>query len=693
MTTKLAKHFSQAMVMALFLTTLAVGARKLEWLDRGLTAVKVNNGVFLSWRVLGTDPKGLSFNIYRGATKVNSTPVTGATNLTDASGTLNATYTVRAILNGEELPDDGAVSVLPNFWKSIPLAAPKGGTSPGNSNYTYSPGDASSGDLDGDGKLDIVLKWDPSNAKDNSQAGYTGNVYLDGYAMSNGKRQFRIDLGMNIRAGAHYTQFVVADFDLDGRAEIICKTAPGTKDGSGAYLSKGPAANDDDSKDYRNGSGYILSGPEYLTVFRGVDGKELATVAYSPRRHSTNPDNPTANQMNAEWGDGYGNRLDRFLASAAWLDGEKPSAIMQRGYYTQMNVAAYDWNGSTLSLRWLHHSGTRGQQCYGQGNHNLTVGDVDNDGKDEIIQGACAINDDGKFMYRTGLGHGDAMHLGDLDPNRAGLEVWEIHEDAGSAYGYEMHDARTGEILWGKKTGTDNGRGMAADISATDVGYEMWSSGNNPTSVKGVAIPSATKPSVNFRLYWDGDLQDEMLDGTKLDKWSAGGIARLVTLNNYPSGNGVASNNGTKATPCLSADLFGDWREEIVMRTGRGDSLLIFTTTTPTTHRLYTLMHDPVYRATISWQQAAYNQPPHLGFFLGNGADKAPTPAIELIRYGNSTPASSVSIASSANPISSSALAVSSSAQGPVSIQQFQKPWHSSEQSRFYRLNGRRILE
>lgn len=614
-------RLSSVLAVLLLTSQTILAARQLEWLDRGVVAVKVNNGVFLSWRLLGTESSSLGFNLYRDGVKLNATPITGATNYVDASGQLSSLYTVKPVLNGVEQPSDKPTKVIPNFWKSIPLQVPVGGTTPDAVAYTYKPNDASTGDLDGDGQLDIVLKWDPTNSKDNSQASYTGNVFLDGYSMATGARLFRIDLGVNIRAGAHYTQFVVADFDSDGKAEIICKTAPGTKDGTGAYLNMGPADTTDHTKDYRNTSGYILSGPEFVTVFRGTDGKELATQSYNPGRGTV-----------STWGDTYGNRVDRFLAAAAWLDGNKPSAVLQRGYYTRMAITAWDWNGSALTQRWYYNAATDGQECYSQGNHNLAIGDVDADGKDEILEGACAIDDNGKYLYRTGLGHGDAMHLGDLDPSHAGLEVWEVHEEKTSAYGYELHDARTGTVLMGAKTGTDNGRGLAADIDANNVGYEFWSSANNPLNADSIAIASATKPSVNFRVYWDADLQDELLDGTKLEKWTSTGINRLVTFYNFPTGNGVASINGTKANPSLSADLFGDWREEVVYPTALGDSLIIFTTTTLTTHRLYTLMHDPIYRASISWQNTAYNQPPHVGFFLGSGTGSAPVPPIALVK-------------------------------------------------------------
>lgn len=546
--------------------------RSIEFLDRGLVAVKVTTGVFLSWRILGNDPSGIGFNIYRDNTKVNATPITGASNITDASGTLTSTYTVRPVINNVEQAVGGSASVWASQGLTIQLQQPTGGTTPDGVAYTYSPNDCSVGDVDGDGQWEIILKWDPSNSKDNSQKGYTGNVYLDCYEL-NGTLLWRIDLGVNIRAGAHYTQFLVGDYDVDGKAEIACKTAPGTKDGTGAFLSKGPAASDDDSKDFRNTSGYILSGNEYLSIFNGQTGKELATVSYNPARGTVKL-----------WGDDYGNRVDRFLATNAYLDGKKPSMVFQRGYYTRMTLAAWDWDGTSLTQRWFYDGATSGSGGYGQGNHNLSSGDVDNDGYDEILEGSCAIDHNGTFMYRTGLGHGDAIHLSDLDIDNPGLEVWTVHEDTAVAYGYELHDAKTGKILWGENASVDVGRGVAADVDASSAGFELWSSANSNTYSNKGAILSKSRPSYNFRIYWDADVQDELLDGNKLDKWNGSGSTRLITF----TGN---SCNTTKATPNLCADILGDWREEVILHDG-ASKLYVYTTTLPTTNRLYTLMHD-----------------------------------------------------------------------------------------------------
>ncbi|MGR3206159.1 rhamnogalacturonan lyase [Bacillus glycinifermentans] len=574
----------------------AAQARQMESLKRGLVAVKTENGVFVSWRLLGTEPSSVSFNVYRNGQKLNSSPISSSTNFLDAGGTANSTYEVRAVVNGQEQPASEKAGVWGQNYKSVPLEKPDGGQTPDGVSFTYSANDASVGDLDGDGEYEIVLKWDPSNSKDNSQDGYTGEVLIDAYKLD-GTKLWRINLGKNIRAGAHYTQFLVYDFDGDGKAEIAMKTADGTKDGSGKVIGS-PGA------DYRNAEGRVLSGPEYLTIFKGDTGKELTTVNYEPARGNV-----------ADWGDSYGNRVDRFLACVAYLDGERPSLVMARGYYTRTVLVAYNWRGGKLSKLWTFDSKSSGNGAYaGQGNHNLSVADADGDGKDEILYGAMAVDHDGKGLYSTGWGHGDAMHAGDLDPTRAGMEVFQVHENSRSPYGLSFRDAGTGKLIWGVHAGKDVGRGMAADIDPRYAGAEVWADGGLYTA-KGIQISSTLPSSTNFGIWWDGDLQRELLDSNRIDKWD---YERSQTVNLLTAA-GASSNNGTKATPALSADILGDWREEAIWRTNDSSALRIYTTTNVTGHRMYTLMHDAVYRLGIAWQNVAYNQPPHTGFYLGEG--------------------------------------------------------------------------
>lgn len=584
----------------------AANPRQMEYLDRGVVAVKTDTGVFVSWRLLGTEGSGVTFNVYRDGVKVNATPIMNSTNLQDAAGTTSSKYTVRAIVNGAEQAASSAVSVWGSNYLSVPLSKPADGTTPDGVSYTYSANDASAGDLDGDGKYELIVKWDPSNSKDNSQSGYTGEVFIDAYKLD-GTRLWRIGLGKNIRAGAHYTQFMVYDLDGDGKAEVAMKTADGSKDGTGAVIGDG-------TKDYRNSSGYILTGPEYLTIFNGLTGKVLTTVNYDPPRGTV-----------SSWGDNYGNRVDRFLAGIAYLDGERPSLVMARGYYTRSVLVAYDYRNGQLTKRWTFDTNTSGNSAYaGQGNHSLSIGDVDNDGKDEIIYGAMAVDDNGTGLYTTKLGHGDAMHFSDLDPDRAGMEVFQVHETPSATAGIEFRDAGTGALIWGIPTSADIGRGMAADIDPRYKGAEVWAAGAMYTA-KGQLI-SNKLPSTNFGIWWDGDLSRELLDNNRIDKWNYD----TSTVTNLLTASGAASNNTTKATPALQADLLGDWREEAVWRTTDSSALRIYTTTALTETRIYTLMHDPVYRLGIGWQNVAYNQPPHTSFYLGTGMNTPPTPNIRL---------------------------------------------------------------
>ena len=625
---------------------------QMEKLDRGVVALPAaQQGVFVSWRLLGTEPKETTFDLLRDGTMIAQG--LKATNYVDADGTPQNRYQVA--VHGCTAEPSGAVVPWTDLYRSIPVQRPEGGVTGGRP-YVYTPNDCSVGDTDGDGQYELFLKWEPSNAADNSRDGLTAPVFIDCYTLSpNGKMLWRISLGNNIRAGAHYTQFMVYDFDRDGRAELVCKTAPGTVDGTGRYVTE--AADDegirraDNAADYRNERGRILSGPEYLTVFDGQTGRAVHTVYYRPNRAFGVGGAPDYDKEG--WGDKsvLGNRGERFLAGVAWLDGPqgKPSAVMCRGYYTPSHLWAVDFDGKKLTTRWLHASTSpndyyvvnrEGKQtwyhdlkatAYGQGAHSLSVGDVDGDGCDEITYGSAAIDNDGTLLYSTGLGHGDATHLSDLDPDRPGLEFFMVHESF--PYGADLRDARTGELLFHETAKEDTGRGLAADIDGSHRGFEFWHSERRDVrDIKGHPV-SLNRPSINFRIYWDGDLQDELLANRHerphfpsfVEKWNGERAVPLPLSNGrqlYEMGHSV-SNNWTKATPCLQADLFGDWREEIILWDASDAAHLnIFTTNIPTDYAIPTLMHDNIYRLGIAWQNTAYNQPPHLGYYLPDAVEK-----------------------------------------------------------------------
>lgn len=598
---------------------LLMSQRIMEKLDRGVSAVPAgNNKAFVSWRLLADDEMQTGFNLYKSVAgakfiKLNKTPLQGATAFIDEKydSTKAQSYCVRAVVKGKELAASKPF-VLVAFsqpYFSIKLQTPTG----------YTPNDGSVGDVDGDGQYEVFIHQ-TGRARDNSQAGMTDPPIIQAYRLD-GTLLWSINLGKNIREGAHYTQFMVYDFDSDGKAEIAMKTADGSIDAKGNVIG-------DSTKDWRNARGYILSGPEYLTMFDGLTGKALSTVDYIAPRYPSKPD-PTEAELKAMWGDGYGNRMDRFLACVAYLDGVHPSLVMCRGYYTRTILAAWDFKDKKLVSRWVFDTNEGYPKYAGQGNHNLTVADVDNDGKDEIVYGAMTVDDDGKGLYTTGLGHGDALHVSDLDPTRPGMEVFDIQERFDDA-GANFRDAKTGEVIWKKasvKAGEDGegpGRGLALDVDPRYPGMECWVAGAGISGMfdaKGNKISEKT-PSVNMGIFWDGDVLRELLNGTTIDKWDYENskTVRMLEAAQY----NCVRNNGTKSNPVLSADIWGDWREEVIYRTTDNNELRIFSTPIPTERRFVTFMHDPQYRLSIAWQNVGYNQPPHPSFYVGEGMKVPP---------------------------------------------------------------------
>jgi len=722
-------------------------AVQLERLDRGLVAVATSQGVLVSWRLLAPEVTGATattqtgprFTVYRDGAAVGT--VEGATNLLDPDGTDASVYRVAAVVDGVEVDVSGDVTPWADGHHDLPLNRPPDGVTPVGEAYTYSANDVSVGDLDGDGQYEYVVKWDPSNSKDVSQTGYTGNVYVDAYELD-GTQLWRLDLGVNIRAGAHYTQFPVYDLDGDGRAEMLLKTAPGTTittyrpdgsvratrpitlpqddvragvthaddhrlsaDGYHAHVvevfrgwstreevtsGQWPATleeafgteptydyplSDADARaltDYfmdvyapsrsernvlRAFEGFVVDGPEYLTVVGG-DGRELQTVHHEPGRTDDG----------LLWGDYAmariepGNRVDRFLAGVAYLDGSTPSVVLARGYYTRSTLVAYDWDGRRLQERWSVDSGWTPMSnpfndgphgvdgtdpefatLTTQGFHSMSAADVDGDGRQEVVYGSATIDDDGSLLYSSfatlpegsadpgataRLGHGDAMHVTDIDPDRPGLEIFTVHEGATWApYGMAMRDGATGEVLFGVYSGRDTGRGMVGDVRGDVPGLEAWASLPGGTDASGLfsaagQVLQPTIPGTNMSIRWAADGTTQVVDG-------AGDVTPTVvdaTRGVLLTATGTLTNNGTKGNPSLVADVLGDWREELLVRTADSSALRIYVSPEVTDRGLVTLMHDPQYRAEVARQQTTYNQPSYPGFYLASDTDLTSVP-------------------------------------------------------------------
>ena len=641
---------------------------KTERLDRGVVAVKQTDGkVAVLWRILRDDRKGEPFDVYRNGEKLNNEPLqTGGSMFIDEqplSG--DATYEVRGgVATGScTLQADAPQGYLP-----VKIEKPANGRTPDGRQFSYSANDATVADVDGDGTYEIILKWDPSNARDNAHDGFTGPTLFDCYRLS-GERLWRINMGPNIRSGAHYVPFIAYDLDGDGRAELLVKTADGTIDGTGTVLG-------DSTADYRHGArealaklvdgrnpevekqeaemqkmrqeweqmrrngqtpnrrdmmrrmrgrgtqtahneGRILSGPESITVFDGLTGRALDTKPYMPERGELK-----------DWGDTRGNRSERYLAGVGYFGGTTASAFFCRGYYTRTVIAAWDWDGHELKSRWIFDTNTPEWASYaGQGNHNLRVADVDGDGYDEITYGSMAVDNDGRGLYNTGFGLGDAIHLTAFDPTTDELQVWDCHENKRD--GSDFRDARTGKVLFQIKSKTDVGRAMAADIDPTNPGVEMWSTDSHGIrNIKGDVVSTAKDANdpqhdntlvingkylpVNFGIWWDGDLLRELLDHETVSKfnWKEKTIDVVQKLDG-------SFNNGTKSNPCLQADVLGDWREEVIMRDRESTELRIYVSTIPTSYRINCLMQDIPYRLSVAAENVGYNQPPETGFYLG----------------------------------------------------------------------------
>lgn len=823
---------------------------QLERLGRGLAAMRTDGGIFLTWRLMRdevtghtqTGLGGTDFCVLRNGKTI--AVVRDSTNYLDVDGTMEDVYEVRAIGEGEDIPEGKdvpeevrmhgngeksqnmpqreAVSEKVRAFPSgknyydIPICRPAGGVTPAGERFEYHANDMSVGDVDGDGDYEYIVKWDPDNSKDVSQSGYTGHCIIDCYKWD-GTLLWRLDLGPNIRAGAHYTQFMVFDFDGDGRAEVSVKTAPGSRmlrpvGDSGAHepdagqnhatgeqegvhepdTGQNSAAGEQEggnepatgqnhatkgqedgeetvngqrmrwynitlppsaaaagvshadnyvcsAADYRehlismfmewqdyeevrrgewpgtieeclgivpdapetvgecpdtmpdapgkNGGhpgrksvtgaktplsredagrlvdyflyeyapsrseknrlwefeGFVYEGPEFLTMFYG-DGREAQTIDFPFPRVDDG----------LRWGD-YAmeriepcNRVDRFLSGVAYLDGEHPSLIVCRGYYTRTCIAAYDFLGGKHRERFLvdsgfvpmknpfcghPHTGRGSDKVFGalagQGNHSLATADIDGDGCQEIIYGAAVIDHDGSLKYsgygklpdgrEAKLGHGDAMHVAKIDPDRPGYEIFHVFEGAEEApYGYALCDAETGEVLWGKFVPRDLGRCMVGDIARDVRGLQCFV--NEVFDCKGRKL-DLPAPGTNQSVRYAADLSTQFIDGPDYVWGAHEGIINDLTHGTMLVPEDVRVNNGTKGNPCLVADILGDFREEVLYRRADDGAIRVYFADEVTTHKLFTLMHDTMYRTGVAWQNNCYNQPCYTKFYFASDMD------------------------------------------------------------------------
>ena len=603
-------------VMAFLLTMSVQAQRAVDKLDRGLVAVKTTGGVFCSWRINGEEYYDVTYNIYRDGVKLNSTPLT-VSNYTDASGSLSSKYTVKAVVRGiEQNTASAAVTPLSNNYKEIKIAAVPSNIDGSNISGDYEPNDATVADLDGDGEMEILLKL--RNTKD------AANSYpVDGKDFDiiqaykqDGTLLWWIDCGPNmVDFQSNEINIAAYDWDQDGKAECVLRGA----DGMVIHMADNTTQVIGDASVNTRGDlvrssamTFTHTGAEYLIYMNGQTGKPYSVREYPLKRLEAGETN-----LDKAWGDGYGHRSSKHFFGAPYLDGRKPSIFLARGIYTRHKMIAYDVNPTTheLTERWRWTNNTPGSPWYGQGYHNYTIADVDADGRDEIVFGSMVIDDNGHGLSTTGLGHGDSHHVGDFNPYSHGSEIAACNEDRPSN---NYRDATTSKIYYRLAGGSDDGRAMAGNFTDDVIGGQFFS-GHEGSLIGCVSNKSTGLPtngiSLNFRIYWDGDLLDESFNGMEV-KNSAGvitkyGKGRLETF------SGTLTNNDTKATPCFQGDIFGDWREEVIMRSSDNKSIRIYTTTIPTTHRNYTLLHDPQYRNAMITQMNGYNQPPHVSYFLG----------------------------------------------------------------------------
>jgi len=626
--------------------------RQAEYLNRGTVAVKSSEGVFVSWRLNATDDMNVSFNVYRDGTKIAHTD---NTNYMDKGGTENSVYYVVPVLNDAEIDEPKTeAKVFAKGYLSVPVKQYDKGD--------YDINDASVGDLDGDGEYEIVVRRNPADMNIQTRVAYP---LIEAYK-TDGTHMWTINIGPNEICDIDINMLVY-DFNGDGKAEVVLRSFEGTVDGAGNKIGD---ENGDGKENYEYSiqsfpdRQYLSEGPEFLSVYEGATGKEIARCDLLPARDPL-----------SSWASKYTDtarltkRASHYLFAAAYLNGETPSIVLLRGAWDGVKLAAWDLKDNKLENLWQYDSSpdSKADNFYGAGYHSLAVADVDFDGKDEILSGAGAIDNDGKFMYathadNTKLGHGDAFDVAKMDPDFDGYYVWACHETKNLPANIDLHDARTGQILFGYSKPKDTGRSRAADIDPTSKGWEVWGSTGTPlqsftgTELAGwnvhykdangntitnkdanadVPEEDKDKPAeltlpMNMKMYWDGDLLAELVDHVTVYKWNW----ETKEVDVLWEDKECASNGGTKGQNVLTADIFGDWRDEIILRSADNKEMRIYSTNIPTDYKMPTLMSDITYREAIAWQNNHYNQPANTSFYFGAETTKVPVPAVYALKGG-----------------------------------------------------------
>lgn len=617
------------------LVTVGVKAQRVtDKLDRGTVAIPANNGFLVSWRKMGEEYYDTKYNLYRDGTKIASDLT--VSNFQDAGGSASATYQVEAVVNGVVQPKSAATKAWSEAYFDVPVTTVvnrngkkigNSTTSGGSTTSGYTINDISLADVTGDGVCEFIVKRNNSQGNLRLATNTTDFNLYECYKLD-GTRLWWIDLGPNLMAGADEQWDMVGyDWDQDGKAEMIMRGA----DNMIIHTATGKTINIGDMTAGFNGANrpeYMGVGNEYLLYLNGETGEPYGwdgSENWTPMAYPL-PQFETGEEYGSSsiWGD-LGHRMMKHYFGAPYLDGRNPSIFLGRGCYTRHKMCALDVNPATheLTQRWRWNCYDASSPWYGNGFHNFAIADVDMDGRDEIMFGSMCIDDTGYGLSTTGLGHGDAQHCGDLDPYRWGLEQFTCQE---GSQGNSYWNPTTGAIYYRKSDGGDDGRSLAGNFTNDYPGGQGRSvssgviglSSDKIINTNGDAM-SGSYSNLNNRIYWDGDLLDEILN-------SAGGEGRPAAIFKWGgsriwSSTGAVHNNSTKCNPSAQGDILGDWREEVVLRTSDNSAMRIFCTTHTTNYGLYTLWHDHEYRNGMCWQSVGYNQPPHVSFFLGELED------------------------------------------------------------------------